>query len=142
MPMHKSFFARRRALWIVLIVFAVVAVGGWWLAHRTTVPNNFRFGRGAPGGFGASAMPVGVATAKIGDIAIYLDALGTVDVTAPAFELLALVRFGRHARVQREAADLAGTALPRIGITRQRLRARCLQTRRATVSQAASIALT
>ena len=78
MESRKSVFARNRALLIILAVIAVVAVGGYWLAHRTTVPTNFRFGRGAPAGkFAGIAMPVGVATARIGDIGIDLDALGT-----------------------------------------------------------------
>ncbi|HST27508.1 MAG TPA: MdtA/MuxA family multidrug efflux RND transporter periplasmic adaptor subunit [Rudaea sp.] len=63
---------------IILAVIAVVAVGGYWLAHRTTVPTNFRFGRGASASqFSGVAMPVGVATVKTGDIGIDLDALGT-----------------------------------------------------------------
>ena len=79
MEYRKPFFARNRALWIILTVIVVVAFGGYWLAHRTTVPTNFRFGRGAPAGkFAGIAMPVGTATAKIGDIGIDLDALGTV----------------------------------------------------------------
>jgi multidrug efflux system membrane fusion protein len=79
MEPRKSFFVRNRALLIILAVIAIVAVGGYWLAHRTAVPTNFRFGRGGPpGGFGAMAMPVGIATAKTGDIGIELDALGTV----------------------------------------------------------------
>lgn len=79
MEYRKSFFARNRALLIILAVIAIVAVGGYWLAHRTTVPTNFRFGRGAAAGrFAGIAMPVGVATAKTGDIGIDLDALGTV----------------------------------------------------------------
>jgi multidrug efflux system membrane fusion protein len=79
MESRKSLFARNRALLIVLAVIAVVAVGGYWLAHRTTVPTSFRFGRGAPAGkFAGIAMPVGVATARTGDIGIDLDALGTV----------------------------------------------------------------
>ena len=79
MEYRKPFFARHRALWIILAVILVVAFGGHWLAHRTTVPANFRFGRGAPAGkFGGMAMPVGTATAKVGDIGIDLDALGTV----------------------------------------------------------------
>jgi multidrug efflux system membrane fusion protein len=78
MESRKSLFARNRALLIILAVIAVVAVGGYWLAHRTTVPTNFRFGRGAPAGkFAGMAMPVGVATVRIGDIGIDLDALGT-----------------------------------------------------------------
>ena len=79
MEYRKPFFVRNRALLIILAVIAIVAVGGHWLAHRTTVPTNFRFGRGAPAGkFAGIAMPVGTATAKIGDIGIDLDALGTV----------------------------------------------------------------
>lgn len=79
MEYRKPFFVRNRALLIILVVIAIVAVGGWWLAHRTTVPTGFRFGRGGPGGgIGAMAMPVGTATAKLGDIGIDLDALGTV----------------------------------------------------------------
>jgi multidrug efflux system membrane fusion protein len=78
MESRKSLFARNRALLIILAVIAIVAVGGYWLAHRTTVPTNFRFGRGAPAGkFAGMAMPVGVATVRIGDIGIDLDALGT-----------------------------------------------------------------
>jgi multidrug efflux system membrane fusion protein len=78
MESRKSLFARNRALLIILAVIAIVAVGGYWLAHRTTVPTNFRFGRGAPAGkFAGMAMPVGVATARTGDIGIDLDALGT-----------------------------------------------------------------
>ncbi|MGE5167120.1 MAG: MdtA/MuxA family multidrug efflux RND transporter periplasmic adaptor subunit [Deltaproteobacteria bacterium] len=78
MEYRKPFFVRNRALLIILAVIAVVAVGGYWLAHRTTVPTNFRFGRGAPAGkFAGMAMPVGVATARTGDIGIDLDALGT-----------------------------------------------------------------
>jgi multidrug efflux system membrane fusion protein len=78
MESRKSLFARNRALLIILAVIAIVAVGGYWLAHRTTVPTNFRFGRGAPSGkFTGMAMPVGVATVRIGDIGIDLDALGT-----------------------------------------------------------------
>jgi multidrug efflux system membrane fusion protein len=78
MEYRKPFFARNRALLIILAVIAIVAVGGYWLAHRTTVPTNFRFGRGAPAGkFAGMAMPVGVATARTGDIGIDLDALGT-----------------------------------------------------------------
>lgn len=79
MEYRKPFFVRNRALLIILAVIAIVAVGGYWLAHRTTVPTNFRFGRGAPAGkFTGMAMPVGVATARTGDIGIDLDALGTV----------------------------------------------------------------
>jgi len=78
MEYRKPFFVRNRALLIILAVIALVAVGGYWLAHRTTVPTNFRFGRGAPAGkFAGIAMPVGVATAKTGDIGIDLEALGT-----------------------------------------------------------------
>ena len=78
MEYRKPFFVRNRALLIILAVIAVVAVGGYWLAHRTTVPTSFRFGRGAPAGkFAGMAMPVGVATARTGDIGIDLDALGT-----------------------------------------------------------------
>lgn len=78
MEYRKPFFVRNRALLIILAVIAIVAVGGYWLAHRTTVPTNFRFGRGAPAGkFAGMAMPVGVATARTGDIGIDLDALGT-----------------------------------------------------------------
>jgi multidrug efflux system membrane fusion protein len=78
MEYRKPFFARNRALLIILAVIAIVAVGGYWLAHRTTVPTSFRFGRGAPAGkFAGMAMPVGVATARTGDIGIDLDALGT-----------------------------------------------------------------
>jgi multidrug efflux system membrane fusion protein len=78
MEYRKPFLARNRALLIILAVIAIVAVGGYWLAHRTTVPTNFRFGRGAPAGkFAGMAMPVGVATARTGDIGIDLDALGT-----------------------------------------------------------------
>ncbi|HET7162597.1 MAG TPA: MdtA/MuxA family multidrug efflux RND transporter periplasmic adaptor subunit, partial [Rhodanobacteraceae bacterium] len=78
MEYRKPFFVRNRALLIILAVIAIVAFGGYWLAHRTTVPTNFRFGRGASAGkFAGIAMPVGVATAKTGDIGIDLDALGT-----------------------------------------------------------------
>lgn len=78
MEYRKPFFVRNRALLIIVAVIAIVAAGGHWLAHRTTVPTNFRFGRGAPAGkFAGMAMPVGVATARTGDIGIDLDALGT-----------------------------------------------------------------
>lgn len=79
MEYRQPFFVRNRALLIILAVIAIVAAGGHWLAHRTTVPTNFRFGRGAPAGkFVGMVMPVGTATAKVGDIGIDLDALGTV----------------------------------------------------------------
>lgn len=79
MQNRKPFFARHRALLIILVVFASLAVGGYWLAHRTTVPERFRFGRGGPApGMGGMPIPVGVATARTGDIGIELDALGTV----------------------------------------------------------------
>ena len=79
MEYRKPFLVRNRAPLIILAVIAIVALGGYWLAHRTTVPTNFRFGRGAPvGKFGGMAMPVGTATAKLGDIGIDLGALGTV----------------------------------------------------------------
>ncbi|HSM99526.1 MAG TPA: MdtA/MuxA family multidrug efflux RND transporter periplasmic adaptor subunit [Rudaea sp.] len=78
MEYRKPFFVRNRALLIIVAVIVIVAAGGHWLAHRTTVPTNFRFGRGAPAGkFAGMAMPVGVATARTGDIGIDLDALGT-----------------------------------------------------------------
>ncbi|MDE2084372.1 MAG: MdtA/MuxA family multidrug efflux RND transporter periplasmic adaptor subunit [Xanthomonadaceae bacterium] len=79
MEYRKPFLVRNRAPLIILAIITIVAVGGYWLAHRTTVPTNFRFGRGAPAGkFAGMAMPVGTATAKLGDIGIDLDALGTV----------------------------------------------------------------
>ena len=79
MEYRKPFLVRNRAPLIILAVIAIVALGGYWLAHRTTVPTNFRFGRGAPAGkFAGMAMPVGTATAKLGDIGIDLGALGTV----------------------------------------------------------------
>ena len=76
MENRTPFFARNRALLVILAVIAVVAVGGYWLAHRTTVPTNIRFGRGAMSA--GMTMPVGTATARTGDIGIDLDALGTV----------------------------------------------------------------
>jgi multidrug efflux system membrane fusion protein len=79
MNKNGSSFARARPWLIVIAVVGAVALGGYWLAQRTQVPTRFRFGHGGPGaGFNAMAMPVGVATARSGDIGIELDALGTV----------------------------------------------------------------
>jgi multidrug efflux system membrane fusion protein len=73
----------RRALWITLLVLVLASAGGgwWWWQSRepaATPP-------GAPGAPGArrpggppDAIPVGVATAKLGDIPLRLDGLGTV----------------------------------------------------------------
>jgi multidrug efflux system membrane fusion protein len=79
MNSKETRISRVRPWIIVMAVVGAVAIGGYWLAHRTEVPTRGRFGRGGPaGGLGAMAMPVGVATAKTGDIGIELDALGTV----------------------------------------------------------------
>jgi multidrug efflux system membrane fusion protein len=79
MNSKETWISRARPWIIVIAVVGAVAIGGYWLAHRTEVPTRFRFGRGGPaGGPGAMAMPVGIATAKTGDIGIELDALGTV----------------------------------------------------------------
>jgi membrane fusion protein, multidrug efflux system len=69
-----------RAMAIILAVAALLAVGGYWLAHSGAAPaRGGRFGaRGGPGGPGGPAMPVGVAAAVSGDINITLNALGTV----------------------------------------------------------------
>jgi len=79
MDSQRSTFARIRPVLIVLVIAAILAAGGYWLAHTTVAPT--RGGRGGargPGGPGGPAMPVGVAAAVSGDINITLNALGTV----------------------------------------------------------------
>jgi membrane fusion protein, multidrug efflux system len=70
------------AMLIIVAVAAVIAVGGYLLAHTTPQPaGGGRFGRGGPGGpggFGGLTMPVGVAQVTTGAINITLNALGTV----------------------------------------------------------------
>jgi multidrug efflux system membrane fusion protein len=69
---------RWRMVAIIIAIAVLVALGGYWLAHKTTLPvrGGFRSMRSA--GPGGPALPVGTATAAAGDIAIYLDGLGTV----------------------------------------------------------------
>jgi len=79
MDSQRSTFARIRPVLIELVIAAILAAGGYWLAHTTVAPT--RGGRGGargPGGPGGPAMPVGVAAAVSGDINITLNALGTV----------------------------------------------------------------
>jgi multidrug efflux system membrane fusion protein len=74
----------RRALWItLLILIALAAGGGWWWWQSRQQP---AAPAGAPPGGPAAqrpggppdAIPVGVATARLGDIPLRLDGLGTV----------------------------------------------------------------
>jgi multidrug efflux system membrane fusion protein len=79
MESKKSVFARSRPVMIVLAIAAILAIGGYWLAHSTVVPSRGgRAGARGPGGPGGPAMPVGIAAAASGDINITLNALGTV----------------------------------------------------------------
>jgi multidrug efflux system membrane fusion protein len=87
---------RRRSapVWVWLLVVALVAAGGWWWWHsRTEVTTDGAgaqkagaFGKGAGGRkggpFGPQTMPVGTATAKIADVPIYLNGLGSVTPVA------------------------------------------------------------
>ena len=74
----------KRAMLIVLVVAALLAAGGYWLAHSSAENPPARGGRGArggpggPGGAGGLPMPVAVAKVANGDINITLNALGTV----------------------------------------------------------------
>jgi membrane fusion protein, multidrug efflux system len=77
----------KRAIVIVLVIAAVIAIGGYYLA-KGSASQQSTGGRGAggrggggPGGAGGPgglAMPVGVATVANGDINIVLSAIGTV----------------------------------------------------------------
>ncbi len=79
----------KRAMVIVIVVAALLAIGGYWLAHSSGENPPARgargAGRGGPGGAGGPGggaggmpMPVGVAKVANGDIDITLNALGTV----------------------------------------------------------------
>ncbi|MEP6485049.1 MAG: MdtA/MuxA family multidrug efflux RND transporter periplasmic adaptor subunit [Rudaea sp.] len=72
---------RKRAVVIIVIVALVLALGGYWLAHRSadTAARGARGGRGGAGGVaGGPPMPVGATKVTTGDINIYLNGLGTI----------------------------------------------------------------
>jgi multidrug efflux system membrane fusion protein len=64
----------------IVIGALLIAVGGYFLAHRAPAQpqGGGRFGRGGAGGPNAPPMPVNVADVATGDIRITLNALGTV----------------------------------------------------------------
>ncbi len=74
----------RRAVWITLLVLALLAAGGgwWWWQSREQAASPAAAPPGTQGarrpGGPPDAIPVGVATAKLGDIPLRLDGLGTV----------------------------------------------------------------
>lgn len=71
---------RRRALQALAIIAIVllIALAGYWLAHRTSVPTRGRFFGRRSAAVSNMAMPVGTAKVISADIPVYLDALGTV----------------------------------------------------------------
>lgn len=70
--------SRRAWPWVVVLLLLAVAV--WWLlAGPSVTPGGSRQGAGGRGGFDPNRpTPVATATAKTGDINIYLHGLGTV----------------------------------------------------------------
>jgi len=69
---------RLAPVFVILMIVVVVLIGGYWLAHRTSVPERGRFAHFRHGGYSAMAMPVGTAKVVDADVPEYLDALGTV----------------------------------------------------------------
>lgn len=88
---------RRRHRWIAIGVVGgliVLAGGAWWLATHSSATNvqtgGGPGGPGGPGGQGGGggrtriATTVGVAAAELGDMPVFIEALGTVTPTATA----------------------------------------------------------
>jgi membrane fusion protein, multidrug efflux system len=72
----------RRNLWVIIL--CVIAVGAWYHFHSggDDSGDQGKSGGGHKGGDKNAPIPVGVATAKTGDISVYLTGLG--NITPPA----------------------------------------------------------